>query len=121
MGRNRGNRAQAGRRRGYLGGNRYQTRGQSTGAREGIGRGVQCTRDVAEIRGELRHKSQVTLLPGGPWWGDTVQGGNQWLVISENAKLPPLEEETEMAEGEVGGEQLTVKNRITLLGRGQFL
>ena len=49
-----------------------------------------------------------------------MQGGCQGFVVRENAELPPLKEKTEVAESQIGGQELTVKGGVLLLGRGEL-
>jgi hypothetical protein len=46
-----------------------------------------------------------------------MHGGGEGLVVSVELKMTTFEEESEVANGEVGGEEFTVEGRVLLLGR----
>ena len=73
---------------------------------------------MEDITGKLRDVSQVMLLLGGPWRRGMEQGVCQRLVVSEQGKLPPLQEETEVTNSRVSSQELPVEGRI--LGFGGF-
>jgi hypothetical protein len=52
------------------------------------------------------------LLTGRPRRRGAEQGCDQCLVVSEEAKLSPLQQESEMSDRAEGGQQLTVKGGV---------
>ena len=70
------------------------------------------------VTSKLCYVSKVTLLAGGPRRRRTEKGGGQRLVIGEQGEFAGFEEKAEMANGRIGGEELTVKRGILGFGRG---
>jgi hypothetical protein len=54
----------------------------------------------------------VTLLAGRLRRRDADHGGDEWLVVCQESELPTLQEEPEVADGGVGGQQLSVEGRV---------
>jgi hypothetical protein len=51
----------------------------------------------------------MSLLPCGPRRREALKGSHQGLVIRENVKFSTLQQEPEVAEGEVDGQKLPVE------------
>jgi hypothetical protein len=49
-----------------------------------------------------------------------MHGGDEGLMISVKLERAAFEEETEVVNGEVGGEEFTIKSGVLLLGRSEF-
>jgi hypothetical protein len=49
-----------------------------------------------------------------------MHGGGKGLMVGVKLERAALQEETEMANGEVGGEEFTIKSGVLLLGRSEF-
>jgi hypothetical protein len=43
---------------------------------------------------------------------DADHGGDEWLVVCEELKLPTLQQKAKMTNGGVGGQQLSVEGRV---------
>ena len=69
----------------------------------------------------LSNEGKLTLLPGCPRFGDSVEGRQQGFVVSPQLKLAALQGIPEVADGSEGGQQLPVKRRILTLRGGQLL
>ena len=64
------------------------------------------------VTGALSNERQLPLLPGCPGLRDTVEGRQQWLVVSPQLELAALQSKPEVADGLEGGQELPVKGRI---------
>ena len=62
----------------------------------------------------------MALNTGGPRRQGAAHGVHHRLVVSEDVEYPSLEEETEVADGGVGTQQLSVKSRVLHLRRRQL-
>jgi hypothetical protein len=49
-----------------------------------------------------------------------MHGGDEGLVVSVKLERAAFQKETEVANGEIGGEEFTIKSRVLLLGRSEF-
>jgi hypothetical protein len=63
----------------------------------------------------------MALLAGGLRRRNAGHGGDKRLMICEELKLPTLEQETKMADGGEGGQQLPVEGRVLDLCWRQLL
>ena len=54
----------------------------------------------------------MALLAGGLRRRNADHGSNKRFVVCEESELPALQEEPEVADGGVGGQQLSVKGRV---------
>jgi hypothetical protein len=63
----------------------------------------------------------MALLAGRLRRRNAGHGGNKRLMICEELKLSTFEQETKMADGGVGGQQLSVKGRVLDLCWRQLL
>jgi hypothetical protein len=75
---------------------------------------------VADISCEFRNVGKLALLTCRPGRRNAVHGGGEGLMISVELKRSSFQEETEVANGEVGGEEFTIESGVLLLGRGEF-
>jgi len=51
----------------------------------------------------------MTLLASTPWRRNPAESGTERFVVGEQAELPALQGEPEMADGQVGAQELTVE------------
>ena len=73
------------------------------------------------MTGALGNEGQLPLLPGCPWLRDTVEGCQQWLVVSPQLELMALQSKPEVADGLEGGQELSVKGRVLTFSCCQLL
>jgi hypothetical protein len=73
-----------------------------------------------DVRSEFCYKGEVALLSCRPRRRNAEHGGNQRLVVCEEMKMATFKQKPEVANGGVGGQQLSVKGGIFLLCRRQF-
>ena len=76
---------------------------------------------MADVGGELQDVGQMALLPGGPRWRDTLKRSHQRLVVREDVEHSTLQEEPEVSEGHVYGQELPVKGGVACLRGGELL
>ena len=88
---------------------------------KGIGDGILSSKDVDNITGELGDVGDVALLPGGPRRRGAEQGVHQGFVVSEESELPTFQEKSEMTNGGVSCQKLSVKGGVFGLSGGKFL
>ena len=67
---------------------------------------------MADISGELTNEVQVSYLSGRMAVGARCEGVYQRFMVSENVKMPPLQEIPEVLDGQVDGQQLTVVRAV---------
>jgi hypothetical protein len=99
---------------------RRKNGGGDVRAREGIGDNVIFARYVADISCKLGNVGKLALLTCRPGRGNAMHGGGEGLMIGVKLKRSSFQEETEVANGEVGGEEFTIKCGVLLLGRSEF-
>ena len=63
----------------------------------------------------------MILLSGGPRQRGVEQGVFQGLVVGEEGEISTLQEETEVTNGEVSSQKLSVKVGVLGFGGGKFL
>jgi hypothetical protein len=75
---------------------------------------------VADVRRELSYERKVTLLTGGPRRRNAEHGGNQWLMVCEETKLPTFKQKPEMTNGGMCSQQLSIEGGVFHLCRRQL-
>ena len=78
-------------------------------------------RHVDNISCTFSNECKLVLLLGCPRFRDSVQGPQQWLVVSQQLELAALQSIPEVTDGGEGGQQLPVKSGILTLRCGQLL
>ena len=73
-----------------------------------IGHHIGDTWDVDDVTSALSNEGKLPLLPRGPRLRDTVQGCQQWLVVSLQLELAALQCKPEVADGLEGSQEHSV-------------
>ena len=76
---------------------------------------------MTDVSGELRDVGKLTLLVGGPGRGDAVKGGDERLVVGEDAETAAFKEKAEVANGREDSEELLVEGGVPCLSGSEFV
>ena len=69
-----------------------------------------CPHQVSNILHEPEHIGQVPLLTGKPRSRETAKGMTEGIVVGENKELPTLQDEVEVMNGSLDGQQVSVES-----------
>jgi hypothetical protein len=79
------------------------------------------TREMGEGNVEFIEEGKVGLFSGGKGGTGLGKSSDKGFVIREEGEGTSFDEEAEMEEGKVDGQEFTVKGRVAGFGGGQFV
>ena len=88
---------------------------------EGVCYNNGCPRHVDNFSCTFSDECKLMLLQGGPRFRDSVEGHQQWFLVSPQLELAAPQSLPEVMDGSEGGQQLPVKSEILTLHPGQLL
>ena len=91
------------------------------GLERGVGDSILSSGDVDNVTGELGDIGKMALLSGGPGQRGEEKGVHQGLVVGEKGEFKTLQEETEVTNGGIGCQKLSVEGRVFGFVRRTFL